>query len=75
MQNGMTLYASWKEIIANVDVSYRTHVQNYGWLDWAKNGDTSGTVGLSKRIEALEMKLVKKTEGAPGKTTRTCVIR
>ena len=50
-------------------------MQTYGWLDWAKNGETSGTVGLSKRIEALEMKLVKKTEAAPGETTRTCIKR
>ncbi len=38
-------------------VTYRTHVQSYGWLDWVSNGTMSGTQGESKRLEAIEIKL------------------
>lgn len=38
-------------------VSYRTHVQNDGWQDWKKDGETAGTSGESKRLEAIELKL------------------
>ena len=38
-------------------ISYRTHVQTYGWQDWAANGIMSGTEGLAKRLEAIEIKL------------------
>lgn len=42
------------------DVFYITHIQSYGWdgkLDdkstWKKNGQTSGTTGQAKRLEAI----------------------
>jgi uncharacterized protein YjdB len=38
-------------------VYYHSHVQWYGWMDWKSNGATSGTVGQSKRIEAIELML------------------
>ncbi|MGN0362522.1 MAG: hypothetical protein ACI4ET_06745, partial [Bilifractor sp.] len=37
----------------SVDVSYRTHVQDYGTQDWVKNGGISGTTGQSKRLEGI----------------------
>ena len=36
---------------------YSTHVQSYGWLDWVKNGQMSGTEGQAKRLEAIKIKL------------------
>lgn len=40
------------------NVEYKTHVQDYGWeSNWRSNGDLSGTVGESKRLEALRVKL------------------
>ena len=39
-------------------VTYKTHVQTYGWQDWKKDGETSGTAGESKRLEAIQMELV-----------------
>ncbi len=39
-------------------------------LDWAKNGASAGTEGLSKRIETIEIMLVKKGEKAPGSTAK-----
>lgn len=55
------------------DVYYRTHLQDYGWLDWTKNGTTAGNIGLSKRIEAIQVKLVAKSGKAPGKTEKPYV--
>jgi uncharacterized protein YjdB len=45
------------------DVYYRVHAQNYGWLNWAKNGAAAGTSGLGYRLEAIQIVVVKKGEG------------
>ena len=43
---------------ADIGVTYRTHVQSYGWQQgFVSNGDISGTVGREKRMEAIEIKL------------------
>ncbi len=44
-----------------VGVVYSTHVQSFGWQDTVKNGELAGTVGLSKRLEAITIEL----ENAP----------
>ena len=36
-----------------VDVYYATHVQNVGWQSSKKNGEISGTVGQSLRLEGI----------------------
>ncbi|MZK25347.1 L,D-transpeptidase family protein [Dorea longicatena] len=46
------------------------HAQTYGWLDWAKNGKKAGSSTYGKRLEAIEIKLVKKGESAPGSTKK-----
>ena len=48
------------------DIYYRAHVQKYGWLGWAKNGQAAGTTKCSYRMEALEIRLVSKDANAPG---------
>jgi len=55
------------------DIYYRVHSQNYGWLGWAKNGESAGTAGHSYRLEAIEIVLVEKGGEAPGSTTRSFV--
>lgn len=50
------------------DIYYRVHSSGYGWLDWAKNGDTAGTTGLSCPAEAVQIRLVSKGGAAPGAT-------
>ncbi|MBC3805055.1 leucine-rich repeat protein [Acetobacterium fimetarium] len=40
-----------------IDVLYQTHVQNYGWQDWKKNGEMSGTSHEALRLEAINIKL------------------
>lgn len=39
------------------ELSYRVHVQTYGWQDEKHNGETAGTTGKSKRLEAMELSL------------------
>lgn len=38
-------------------LSYRVHVQTYGWQDMKHDGETAGTTGQAKRLEALELSL------------------
>lgn len=63
--DGKRLEAIKIELTGNLakeyDVEYRVHGQNYGWQEWKKNGELAGTVGSRKRLEAIEIKLVKKT--------------
>ena len=54
------------ETAKHYDVCYRTKTATYGWLNWAKNGGISGTVGLSKKVEAIQIILVAKDSGLPG---------
>lgn len=45
-------------------IAYRPHVQSYGWRDWVYDGETAGTTGESKRIEALMIYPYNLPEGA-----------
>ncbi len=36
-------------------VRYRTHVQRIGWQGWRNNGATSGTSGMSRRLEGIKI--------------------
>ncbi|MGN0389399.1 MAG: leucine-rich repeat protein, partial [Wujia sp.] len=38
-----------------VAVSYRTHVQSFGWQGYVTNGTISGTSGKAKRLEAINI--------------------
>lgn len=58
------------EISDKYDIYYRVHVEDFGWLDWAKNGENAGTEGLVKQVEAYEVRLVTKNSPAPGNTQR-----
>ena len=44
-------------MLENPGVTYHTHVQTHGWMEWVGDGELSGTSGESKRLEALEAKL------------------
>ena len=43
-------------------------MQTYGWSSWTKGGDTAGTVGQGKRLEAIEIKLIQKPSVTPAAT-------
>lgn len=47
---------------ASCEVSYRSHVQDFGWLNWTRDGQSSGTEGRSLRLEALQVYLAAKGE-------------
>ena len=53
------------EAARDYDVWYRVHAAGYGWMGWAKNGEDAGTTGLSCRLEAVQVRLVKKGGEAP----------
>jgi uncharacterized protein YjdB len=40
---------------SNIGVQYQTHVQNIGWQDWSKDGETSGAPGQFLRVEAYRV--------------------
>ncbi|KHD45428.1 N-acetylmuramoyl-L-alanine amidase [Streptococcus hongkongensis] len=49
------------ELASYYDIYYRAHISDYGWLDWAKNGQKAGSEGLSANLEAYEVKILEKT--------------
>lgn len=57
-------FALQGEIANAYDLYYRVHVANYRWMDWVLAGtdpnSISGTTGLSKRIEAIQLYMYKK---------------
>ena len=39
-------------------LKYRVHRQSVGWGSWMNSGEACGSVGMSNRIEAIQMKLI-----------------
>lgn len=37
-------------------IGYEAHCQSIGWQGWKYNGDTAGTTGKAKRLEAIKIK-------------------
>ena len=37
-----------------VSISYSTHVQDIGWMNYVRNNELAGTTGQSKRLEAIK---------------------
>ena len=56
------------DIASAFDVYYRVHVQSQGWLNPVANGAWTGSSGLCKRIEAIEIRAVPKGSAAPSFT-------
>ena len=40
-----------------MDIYVRYHIEDEGWSDWIKGGILAGTVGLGKRLEAIQIKI------------------
>ena len=49
------------EMAARYEIHYRAHVQDIGWQAWVANGQTAGTTGQSKRVEAVQILLAPRT--------------
>jgi len=45
-----------------LSVEYQVHVEGYGWTEWKKNGQVAGTIGESRRVEAIRFRLIGKPE-------------
>ena len=44
--------------VTGASVQYQTHIQDYGWTQgWRMNGETSGTSGESRRLEAIQIRI------------------
>lgn len=54
---GLTKESENSVVSSSPSISYQTHVQDYGWQSWKSNGEVSGTVGQSKRLEGINIKL------------------
>ena len=48
---------------SDVKLSYRTHLEYYGWLDWVEDGAMSGSAGYAIQTEALQLKLGSNVDG------------
>ena len=48
-----------------MSVEYRAHVQGIGWQPWVRDGAIAGTVGQSRRIEAIQIRLVPAATPTP----------
>lgn len=46
-----------------VGVSYQSHVQNLGWMDWVQDGQASGTTGEGLRMECIKVNLTNPVSG------------
>ncbi len=54
---GLTKASENSAVTSSPSISYQTHIQDYGWQSWKSNGEVSGTVGQSKRLEGINIKL------------------
>ena len=54
-----SVFASYgqKEAFEEIKILYTTHVQSYGWQEYAHDGEMSGTSGEAKRLEAIKISL------------------
>ena len=44
-------------------LSYQTHLQTIGWQGYVNDGETSGTSGQAKRLEAIQIELINAAYG------------
>ena len=64
------------EVANYFDVYYRVHVRSQGWLTTVSNGRWTGSTGLCKRVEAIQIQVVPKTSNKPNfGTTDTDIIQ
>ena len=56
------IQANAEELYASV--SYRTHCQTHGWLNFVSDGAMSGTSGEAKRLEGIEISVDSNLEGS-----------
>lgn len=65
------LYGALK---SHYNIWYRTYVAGKGWLGWTKNGKKAGSDSAQNPIGAIQIKVLRKSAKAPGKTLRAYAI-
>ena len=50
--------------VESASISYRTHVQDYGWQNYVSDGKQSGISGKSKRLEGINIKISSTAKGS-----------
>lgn len=48
--------------VKQIGVKYRTHVQDIGWQNYVQDEKTSGTLGKTLRLEAIDIQLINAPE-------------
>ena len=56
------------DLAERYDVWYRVHSAEFGWLGWAKDGESAGSQGYGRAAQAVQVELVEKGAAAPGPT-------
>ena len=56
VKKGNTAPGATSDAFRKAKLSYRVHVQSYGWQDYKYDGGTAGTSGQAKRLEALQIR-------------------
>ncbi len=46
------------------NILYSSHISDIGWTNYVKNGDISGTIGKSKKLESFKIKIQSKLSGS-----------
>ncbi len=41
------------------NIFYRVYLQNYGWLGWARNGETAGSIDANLNVQQVQVKIVR----------------
>ena len=57
--------ALYRRYLQKYWVKYCTQVQNVGWQDYVKDGETAGTVGKGLRLEGIKIKLAENGKEKP----------
>ena len=52
-----------EKVESDLDMSYRTNIEHFGWLDYAGAGEMAGTSGYALKIKSVEIKLNSEVVG------------
>lgn len=63
------------DLATKYQISYRAHVQEIGWQGWTTDGGTAGTQGLQRRIEAVQVRLLLKSQSGGAQTAYSAQVQ
>ena len=57
INNNYHILNNWGYNFINLDdkIKYQAHIQDIGWQEWKVDGETAGTTGEAKRLEAIRL--------------------